>query len=68
MDENTFYDTFIVPEHKLFVLGDNFLTSYDSRDFGFVDTDEVIGKAVIIYASKDIDGNFRWKRFFKYLE
>jgi len=68
MDENTLYDTFIVPENKLFVLGDNFLTSYDSRDFGFVDTDEVIGKAVIIYASKDIDGNFRWKRFFKYLE
>lgn len=68
MDENTFYDTFIVPENKLFVLGDNFLTSYDSRDFGFVDTEEVIGKAVIIYASKDIDGKFRWNRFFKYLE
>jgi signal peptidase I len=68
MNENSFYDTFIVPEGKLFVLGDNFLTSYDSRDFGFVGTEEVIGKAVIIYASKDIDGNFRWKRFFKYLE
>lgn len=68
INEGTIYDTFIVPEEKLFVLGDNFLTSYDSRDFGFVETKEVIGKAVIVYASTDIDGNFRWKRFFKYLE
>ncbi|HQO09575.1 MAG TPA: signal peptidase I [Clostridiales bacterium] len=66
--DGSFYDTFVVPEEKLFVLGDNYLTSYDSRDFGYVDTNEIIGKAVIVYASKDIDGSFRWKRFFKYLE
>lgn len=66
--DGSFYDTFVVPEDKLFVLGDNYLTSYDSRDFGYIDTDEIVGKAVIVYASKDIDGDFRWKRFFKYLE
>ncbi|MBU4486734.1 MAG: signal peptidase I [Candidatus Delongbacteria bacterium] len=65
---NSSLDSFIVPDDKIFVLGDNLATSYDSRDFGFIDKSEVIGKAVIIYASIDIDGKFRWKRFFKNLE
>jgi signal peptidase I len=47
-------ETFEVPPGKLFVLGDNAYSSYDSREFGFVDSEEVIGKAVLIYASKDI--------------
>jgi len=56
-------NTFVVPEGKLFLVGDNIEFSYDSRDFGFVDTKDVIGKAVLIYASKDSEGNFRWDRF-----
>lgn len=56
-------NTFVVPEGKLFLVGDNIEFSYDSRDFGFVDTKDVIGKAVLIYASKDPEGNFRWDRF-----
>jgi len=66
--EGYMYDNFIVPEGKIYVLGDNSTASFDSRDFGFVDKNDVLGKAVIIYASIDIDGNFRWKRFFDYLE
>jgi len=58
-------NTFEVPEGKLFLVGDNIEFSYDSRDFGFVDVTDVIGKAVLIYASKDIDGHFRWDRFLK---
>ena len=54
-----------VPEGKLFLVGDNIEFSYDSRDFGFVDEKDVIGKAVLIYASKDENGNFRWDRFLK---
>ncbi len=64
ISESSSYKSVMVPENKLYLLGDNFVYSYDSRDFGFVDTDDVIGKAVLIYASKDENG-FRWGRFLK---
>jgi signal peptidase I len=56
-------DTFgplVVPKDKLFVMGDNRDQSYDSRYWGFVDKNEVKGKALIIYWSWD-PGN--WVRF-----
>lgn len=39
----------IVPEGKLFVLGDNRLGSNDSRQFGFIDVDQVVGKVNLRY-------------------
>lgn len=39
----------IVPRESLFVLGDNSASSLDSRYWGFVPRDNVLGKAVVIY-------------------
>jgi signal peptidase I len=42
-----FAGTKTVPSGYIFVLGDNFLYSVDSRDYGFVSTKSIKGKAVI---------------------
>lgn len=38
-----------IPEDQLFVLGDNRCNSEDSRFFGFVPVENVVGKALLIY-------------------
>jgi signal peptidase I len=49
-----------------FALGDNRDKSMDSRHWGFVPEDHIIGKVVLIYFSKDIYQNeIRWKRIFQ---
>ncbi|MEM1245573.1 MAG: signal peptidase I [Acidobacteriota bacterium] len=52
-----------VPEGALFVLGDNRDLSYDSRFWGTVPLDSVLGSARLIYWSRDDDTqSVRWKR------
>jgi signal peptidase I len=38
-----------VPEGKLFVLGDNRLGSWDSRQFGFISEEQIVGKVNLRY-------------------
>jgi signal peptidase I len=80
-DDNQDYDAFqgkdelVVPEGKYFVMGDNRNNSEDSRYWGFVPRDLVIGRAMFVYWSYDESapdtgltpiGNFllntRWSR------
>lgn len=49
-----------------FMMGDNRHQSQDSRFWGFVPEDRIVGKAWMIWFSWD--GGPRWKRFFKFVK
>jgi signal peptidase I len=57
-----------VPAGKLFTMGDNRDRSYDSRFWGFVDMDAVIGKALFIYFSIDWNRGVGWMDVGRYPE
>jgi len=58
-----------VPADRLYVLGDNWRTSLDSRFWGTVDEREVVGKAILICWSRGTHWwNVHWNRIGRRLE
>ena len=54
------------------MMGDNRHNSADSRYWGFVPEDHIVGKAIFIWWSSDPDGNgfsgIRWNRLFRFVD
>lgn len=64
-DENGHYDV-VVPKGQYFMMGDNRDDSDDSRDWGFVPEENLIGRAFGVWMSWDSDNiGIRWNRIGK---
>lgn len=54
--------TYAVTKDYVFVLGDNLNHSYDSRMWGFLPQENIIGNAMLVYWSVDPASVIRWDR------
>ena len=62
-------DSYTFSQDYYFMMGDNRHNSLDSRYWGFVPEDHIVGRPALIWLSTDGNKNFpkniRWRRFFK---
>ncbi|MFN9326858.1 MAG: S26 family signal peptidase [Flavobacteriales bacterium] len=56
--------TYTFKQDYNWMMGDNRHRSQDSRFWGFVPQDHIVGKAVLVWFSKDPYTGIRWKRLF----
>jgi len=63
-------NTYVIKQNYYFMMGDNRHNSQDSRHWGFVPEDHIIGKATgIIYSNDKVNKTgIRWSRIFKSIE
>jgi signal peptidase I len=70
--DNQLVTKYTFKQDYYFMMGDNRHNSLDSRFWGFVPKDHIVGKAVFIWLSLDPAGTFidkvRWKRLFTIVE
>ena len=50
------------------MMGDNRFNSADSRTWGFVPEDHIVGRAALVWFSKDAETGTRWNRIFTRIE
>lgn len=60
-------DSYTFKQNYYFMMGDNRHNSADSRFWGFVPYENIVGKAVFIWFSKENGGDIRWKRLFSFV-
>ncbi|MCD8207915.1 MAG: signal peptidase I [Bacteroidales bacterium] len=64
-------DTYTFAQDYYWMMGDNRHNSLDSRYWGFVPEDHIVGKPVVIWFSSDagkpFPKNVRWRRLFKFV-
>lgn len=61
-------DSYTFKQDYYFMMGDNRHNSADSRFWGFVPHDHIVGKAVFIWFSKEDGGDVRWNRLFSLVD
>lgn len=64
-------DEYTFSQDYYFMMGDNRHNSLDSRYWGFVPEDHIVGRPVVIWLSTDssrsFPSNIRWRRFLKFV-